>query len=827
MTSIVWTEFKDASAKSKIEHVNTWEQLVNELVNAKPYHQKQLCPWIKLASFGDIRTEKDSLRSDRNVLSVYGVEGDYDGEKMTPTEAMDKLESFGIKCAIYSSPSSRKDAPRWRIVAPLSKPAAPQYRRMYLARINGALDGILSNESFTLSQSYYFGKVSEDYSVLVSFNDPEDGYYIDEIDALDNIAIGKFVVVDDVGQRVKPSENMFAIAVQKLGRKLRQGDARREMLKSFVASMSAKGRTQQDISLAVDGIIARYFDSMQGVDDVNLDQLIGHFVVKDGNINDSTGSVIDAETGEVFEEPQTEIIRNGGNVDDAILMIKGVDNYRDLVDKVCSRIRRMSGITESDSKMLADLVKKKGKSFGSLLAIADCREMVTTQEAIKVKKDTEDYKIKVFESKVSEHPLIKNWVYLTKFDKFYCIKTGEVISATAADMQFQKQTPLSMDGYTQRASKFFAENGGRTVHHDQYVPSFWVAENPFFEHDGIQYINSYRGDLVPAVGDPSGDGVGKVVRHIYDLFLSDDDANALLNWMAYCIQNPGKRILWSPVILGVQGDGKTTIGRILSAAMGQRNVKNISLDEIYSSFTGWAAGGCVGVIEEIRITGHSRHDVMNKLKPFITNERISVVRKGFDGVDVLNTQNYLAFTNHSDALVLDTGDRRWGVFSTRFESRDEMLAQRPKEYWDDLYDAINNHQANIRAYFMEIDLDGFNPNAAPAVNQAKEEMIQESISDAESDIDEVMLKGGAGVSINVVIPSKVNELLVTSGYQKLSSIRIGKILKKLGFIRSRQFKVNNNSYRAWVRKSYLLSKNVSTTDEDEIVRVAQDDVRLF
>ncbi|TPG38656.1 hypothetical protein EAH79_16220 [Sphingomonas koreensis] len=108
-------------------------------------------PLLKLATFnGDYRTNE-------TLAAIYGVEGDYDGEAVQPADAADMLRSAGIAALIYTSPSHRPDAPRWRVLAPLSHAAGAAERHALVARLNGALGGILATESFTASQAFYVG----------------------------------------------------------------------------------------------------------------------------------------------------------------------------------------------------------------------------------------------------------------------------------------------------------------------------------------------------------------------------------------------------------------------------------------------------------------------------------------------------------------------------------------------------------------------------------------------------------------------------------------------------------------------------------------------
>lgn len=152
--------FADVKAQRIEPNHLTLRQLQDRLKSTTA-RDKATLPLVKLATFGDARTEKGSLRHDANLLRVSGVEGDYDAGAVSPQDAAERLRQAGIAALIYTTPSHTADAPRWRVLAPLARPVAPAEREALCARLNGALGGILAAESFTPSQSYYFGGLAE------------------------------------------------------------------------------------------------------------------------------------------------------------------------------------------------------------------------------------------------------------------------------------------------------------------------------------------------------------------------------------------------------------------------------------------------------------------------------------------------------------------------------------------------------------------------------------------------------------------------------------------------------------------------------------------
>ena len=113
---------------------------------------KMALPWLKLAIFGNKRSEKNSLRTNENVLQITGIEVEHDtGEIAFGTALATILRAGGIRCIIYTSPSYVPGVKeRWRILLPLSANYPPELREGFVARVKGSFDGRISPESFTL-----------------------------------------------------------------------------------------------------------------------------------------------------------------------------------------------------------------------------------------------------------------------------------------------------------------------------------------------------------------------------------------------------------------------------------------------------------------------------------------------------------------------------------------------------------------------------------------------------------------------------------------------------------------------------------------------------
>jgi putative DNA primase/helicase len=184
------TVFPDPYAKTSRKVRKSLRDIVGSL-KTRSAPSKEALPWLKLAEFGEKRTPKGSLRHNANVIAIDGVEVDYDKEEISVDRAAELFEQAGVAALIYTSPSHRADKPRWRALLPTSGALKPEARYELCGRANSILKGAISGESFTLAQSYYYGKVGSNPDHRVVAVDGRYIDYADEIPPLDKASAPK------------------------------------------------------------------------------------------------------------------------------------------------------------------------------------------------------------------------------------------------------------------------------------------------------------------------------------------------------------------------------------------------------------------------------------------------------------------------------------------------------------------------------------------------------------------------------------------------------------------------------------------------------------
>ncbi|GIQ77089.1 DUF3987 domain-containing protein [Bradyrhizobium sp. RD5-C2] len=275
------TFFKDHAAKTRTTEDLTLIELRERVLNAAAREKRKL-PWLKLAKFGNQRSVEGSLRNDANVTEITGIEVDYDDEHVAFDDALNAVREMDIFALVYTSPSHTPEAPRWRILAPASRPLAATMRAKLVARLNGFLkaklgaDEIAASESFTLSQAYYYGWVMN----KPGLDHRADVIVGDFIDLRDDLAEFEPLGAKTAEQAYTDRSDPFAgysdhhgpkrgksdeelLALLKLSRAT-PGKGWREPMLRFIASTVGKGWPD----LAIRAACARYSDG--DVDDPEI-----------------------------------------------------------------------------------------------------------------------------------------------------------------------------------------------------------------------------------------------------------------------------------------------------------------------------------------------------------------------------------------------------------------------------------------------------------------------------------------------------------------------------------------------------------------------------
>ncbi len=331
----------------------------------------------------------------------------------------------------------------------------------------------------------------------------------------------------------------------------------------------------------------------------------------------------------------------------------------------------------------------------------------------------------------------------------------------------------------------------------EYNPT--TNDRIFKSDTGQQVLNLFNPKTVPQPTPLTDQGkklIQKFVKHIA-ILTSEKEAETLLNWMAYAAQNPGKKILWVPLIQSVEGVGKSIIGNLLiHHVFGPQNAGVVDSVIIAEKNNSWASSKMLRVLEEIKLSGHNRYEVLNQLKPLITNPTITRVEKFEISSEVRNTCNFLAFTNYKDALPIDEHDRRWWlVFSpiTSLDHLETVVGKSRQEYFEPLHllaQKDSPYGTEFKTFLLDRDVSTFNSNFPPE-SKHKEELAEIERGkifgiDEVQDLITFVYNDDLPKVINMKLIREASDLAIDANGKRITPRGVGPkeirvVLKKLGY----------------------------------------------
>lgn len=459
---------------------------------------------------------------------------------------------------------------------------------------------------------------------------------------------------------------------------------------------------------------------------------------------------------------------------------------RALQEKIGAKIAHSPDLSDVERELLAATIQSKGKDLGVKLPLATVRGWLRPKGKA---------------GNASMPDWAEVWIYVTDGDKFFNLHTKQEVTPQGFRALYNRLMPLNQDGNREKADQYALEQWNmKVVSHKAYMPS--AAET--FEMFGLEWANMYRPESVPEMPGTMSQGdldaIETVKLHLSTYLADQRERDLLLSFIAWNVQYPGVKVRWAPYIHGVPGDGKSFFSELVAVAMGGQNVRMLNGSTLESNFTDWAVGYAMVAIEEMKQHGHNRYDIMNRVKPVITNTTIEVHPKGKASYTAPNVSNYMIFSNYLDGAPVDEGDRRYMFLSSQLTS-DQARVLTESGYFKTLFDAVQGHAGAIRQWLLsyalhpEFDANGRAPDTA-----VKNTVIEMSKSDLECAAEELVENGCDGVCRDVISSAHFTRALTVSGAEAPSTTRVNSLLTKLGFRFAFRKKWKSEACRIWVRQ---------------------------
>lgn len=422
---------------------------------------------------------------------------------------------------------------------------------------------------------------------------------------------------------------------------------------------------------------------------------------------------------------------------------------------------------------------------------------------------------------------MEGWCYLTDDSTFYHPERGVTMQRQAFNDAHSRHMLTKKDVLEGRAHcEVLPADAALNVYQIPVVRGqlYMPGEDSFFTVNGVPYVNTYSDRSVPEEPETytrqEAKDVDTVRNHFAHLFPTERDRELVVSFFAYVVQTL-KRPSFALLMQGCEGDGKTFFYNLMCLILGPENVGLISGDLLQDRFTAWAEGKLINFVEEVRWLGHNRHDILNRIKPFITNAAVTVRRMHRDSYVVPNTTAYCLLTNHRDALPLNQSDSRYLVAQSQWQDRDKLLAWMAEnpDYYTELYAAIERSPGAIRKWFMGYVLHSeFNAAARAPASLGKADMIRTGKSEEAEALESILAEGKApDLSPTLLNATKLaDEIADQSDGQVPQTRTLSKLLTDAGFTYLGRFQIGGERGRFWTKTPQLFSRNGAP--EPELVR---------
>lgn len=347
------------------------------------------------------------------------------------------------------------------------------------------------------------------------------------------------------------------------------------------------------------------------------------------------------------------------------------------------------------------------------------------------------------------------------------------------------QLDESGDKTTRKAWEAFTES--QVVRFPKVESTCFRPELPpgsIIEEEGQVLLNSYVEVQTPRVhGDPS-----PFLKHVALILPDQHDQQIILSYLAACIQYKGVKFQWAPLIQGAEGNGKTLLTRCVAFALGSRYTHLPPANEISEKFNEWLFNKLFIGIEDVFVSENKR-EVLEILKPMITNDRLAMRAMQQSQVMGDNRANFILNSNHKDGVRKTKNDRRFAPFFCAQQNFEDLARDgMDGDYFPKMYNWLRNENgyAIVADFLTGFAIpDALNPathcSRAPETSTTHE-AISAGLGSVEHEVLEAIDEGRVGFAggwvSSMALESLLNDLRAT---RVIPSNRRREVLQTLGY----------------------------------------------
>jgi len=299
---------------------------------------------------------------------------------------------------------------------------------------------------------------------------------------------------------------------------------------------------------------------------------------------------------------------------------------------------------------------------------------------------------------------------------------------------------------------------------------------------GRQGLNTY----IPAIVDSVEGDISPWFDHMNRILPNPDDQRILFEYMAHNVKYPGFKIPWAPLLQSAEGIGKGVFFELMQHALGKVYTYSPKASELVKSgsvFNAWMRSKLMIMVNEIKID--ERRELVEILKPMISDKEVEVQGKGVDQDMEDNCANWFFFSNFRDAVPISINGRRYSINYSALQSEADILnAGMDDAYFNRLWSWLREgggYQA-ITYWLLNYPIEhGAIPMRAPKTSSHAEALLI-SRSPMEIVISERIADNVAGFKGGYISTEAVLQKCRGSGLRGVNTRVIQTCLENMGYV---------------------------------------------
>ena len=309
-------------------------------------------------------------------------------------------------------------------------------------------------------------------------------------------------------------------------------------------------------------------------------------------------------------------------------------------------------------------------------------------------------------------------------NRLYDMENRIFSAATGANsiarLRMGKRTSFSAKGV---AKETYALDDWMEWKHANVIDRFvYKPEQRMFENGEFNLWKPYP--IEPEKGD-----VSLFYKALESVFQGDAQKMRWFEqWCAYPFQNPQAPKMFTAVLLWSrgQGTGKSSLGYFLKDLYGD-NASEVTHENLTGSYDYFMSAKQFVLVNEASGAHRWGGTVEDKLKNYITSERVTIRKKYEPDIEIENAANFMFTSNRPDALSIPSADRRFFVH----EIRGQTLSHPEWAEINDWRKSEEGRAAMMYHFTKTVSLRNFDALAPAPDTEDRRNVVMQNRSDEE------------------------------------------------------------------------------------------------